>query len=116
VSSFRTAGVLWLVAAVLGATLTLIFRGDSIWYAITLIASGVAIVLGVLLLRRPTSTSVSLSTLGGVAWVVIYALLVADQSDDIQAWTADALLAVFGALAAFIGYRAGQQLSGVNRS
>ena len=106
---FQTASVLWLAAAVTSAAATIIFRGDDVWYVITLVASGVAAVLGILLLWRPTAPTVLVSTIAGAAWVVLYAALVVIQSDDIQAWTADAFFALLGGAASFIGYRAGRQ-------
>ncbi len=107
--SFRTAGVLWLAAAALSAAATIIFRGNEVWYAITLVASAVAAVLGITLLWRPNSTSVLMSTISGVAWVALYVVLVAVQSDDIQAWTADAFFALLGGAAALISNRAGRE-------
>ncbi|MGC2239534.1 MAG: hypothetical protein WA726_01710, partial [Acidimicrobiia bacterium] len=108
---FRAAGVMWLVAAVLSAATTVVFRDDSAWYAITLVASTLAVVLGIMLLWRPNSASVLMSTIGGVVWVVLYAVLIAIQSDDLQAWTADAFFVVLGGAAAFISARAGRELA-----
>lgn len=105
---FQTAGVLWLVAAVSSAVATIAFREDSVWYLITLAASGVTAALGILVLWRPNKTSIFLSTIGGVGWIVLYGILVAIQSDDLQAWTANALFVVLGAAAAFLAYRAAQ--------
>jgi len=106
----QVAGVVWLVAAVIGALATVIFRGDEpAWYAITLVASAIAAAIGILLLWRPSRTTVVLSTLGGVAWVVLYGALIAIQSADIQAWTADLLFAVIGAVAAILAYRASRE-------
>ena len=109
---FQTAGVLWLVAAVSSAGATVVFRDDSAWYAVTLAASAVAALLGVLLLWRPNNTTVLFSTLIGVAWVVMYVVLIAIQSDDIQAWTANAFFGLVGGAAAFIAYKAGRQAAG----
>ncbi|MFZ0014884.1 MAG: hypothetical protein WAL25_12310 [Acidimicrobiia bacterium] len=108
---FRTAGVMWLVAAVLSAATTFVFRDGSAWYAITFVASTLAAVLGIMLLWRPNSATVLMSTIGGVAWVVLYAVLIAIQSDDLQAWTADAFFVVLGGAAAFISAKAGRELA-----
>jgi len=105
---FRTAGVLWLVAAVLSAAATLVFRDDA-WYAVTLVASLVAALVGILLIWRSTPTTVLVSTILGVVWVVVYVILVVDQFDDVQAWTADAFFGLVGGAAAFIAYRAKRQ-------
>lgn len=107
-SNYRTAGVLWLIAAVSSAASTIAFRSDSVWYAITLVASGVAAAVGVLLLMRATKSTVGLSTLIGAAWVAMYVVLIVDQIDDVQSWTANAFFALLGAVAAVIAYRAGQ--------
>ena len=56
---FQIAGVLWLVAAILGAAVSVAYRTemtmDTSWYAITLVGSAIAAVLGILLLWRPSS-------------------------------------------------------------
>jgi hypothetical protein len=49
---------------------------------------------------------VNVSSAFGVAWVALYAALAAIQSDEIAAWSTDVVLAVFGGLAALIGFRA----------
>ena len=104
--SYRTAGVLWLVAAVFSAGATIAFRNDSVWYVITLIGSVIAAAVGVLLLSRANSSTVRLSTLVAVAWVVMYLILTVDQIDSVGAWTTDVFLALVGAVAAAIAYRA----------
>ncbi len=111
-SRYQTAAVVWLVAAGLGAAVTVIFRDDSAWYAITLVASAAAVLVGVGLLWRPNATTILYSTIVGVGWVVTYLILIAIQSDDMQAWTADAFLALVGGVAAFVAYRAGQRSAG----
>ena len=81
---FQIAGVLWLVAAILGAAVSVAYRTemtmDTSWYAITLVGSAIAAVLGILLLWRPSSTTVLLSTIGAVAWVLMYGALTLIQS------------------------------------
>lgn len=111
-SRYQTSGVLWLAAAALGAGVTIAFRDDDAWYAITLVASAIAAVVGVLLLWRPASPVVLWSTIGGIAWVALYTVLVIVQSDEIQAWATDALLAAIGATTAFVAYSAGRQAAG----
>jgi hypothetical protein len=68
---FQIAGVLWLVAAILGAAVSVVYRTemtmDASWYVITLVGSAIAAALGILLLWRPSSTTVLLSTAGAVA-------------------------------------------------
>lgn len=103
-SRFQIAGVIWLIAAAAGAATTVIFRDEGTWYVVTLIASAVVAVVGILLMWKPGMTTSFLSTLLGIAWVAMYVALVIDQWDDFQAWTADAFLALVGAVAAFVGY------------
>ena len=109
---FKMAGVLWLVAAVTSALATVVFRNDSTWFAITLAASAIAALVGILLLGQPSNTVVLASSIVGVVWVVMYLILVADQYDDVQAWTANAFFALVGGTAAVVAYRAGRQTAG----
>jgi hypothetical protein len=112
---YQIAGILWLVAAVLGAAVTLAYRtdtsmtsmmGPATWSAITFIGSAIAAVIGLLLLWRPSGTVVLLSTTGGVAWVLMYGALAVIQFDDLAAWPTDVVLGLFGAIAAVVAYRA----------
>jgi hypothetical protein len=114
---YQIAGVLWLVAAALGAAVTVAFRTDTDMTAttammdtttssaITFVASAIAAVIGVLLLWRPSSTTVLLSTIGGVAWVAIYGALTVLQYGE-TGWATDLGLALVGAVAAVVAYRA----------
>ncbi len=102
----RRAGILWIVAAAMAAGVTIAFRVVPTQVAITLAASAVAIAIGTLLVWRPETKVVTVSSAFGVAWVALYIALVVIQSDEIAAWSTDAVLAVFGGLAALIGYRA----------
>ena len=112
---YQIAGILWLIAAVLGAVVTVAFRMDAsmtstmdttTWSAITLVGSAIAAVIGLLLLWRPSSTVVLLSTIGGVAWVVMYGALAVFQSGELEAWPTDVVLGLIGAIAAVVAYRA----------
>jgi FtsH-binding integral membrane protein len=105
------AGVLWLAAALIGAAMTIVFRDDPTWYAITLFASVVAALIGIGLIWRPSSAVVGLSSIVGVVWIVTYGLLTVIQSDDIQAWTADLFVGLVGAIVAIVAYRARRDLS-----
>jgi hypothetical protein len=62
--------------------------------------------IGIGLVWRPGSVSVSLSSIGGVAWILIYGVLTAMQSADIQAWTADVFVGIVGAIAAIMAFTA----------
>jgi len=41
------AGVLWLVAAIIGAAMTIVFRDEATWYAVTLLLSGIGALIGI---------------------------------------------------------------------
>lgn len=113
-NQYRIAGIAWLVAAVLGAVVTVAYRGmDPTWYAITLVASAIAAGIGILLLWRPGSATVLLSTIGAVAWVVMYGALAVIQSAEIEAWPTDTGLGIIGAVAGVLAYRAGREPSPV---
>jgi hypothetical protein len=111
---YQIASVLWLTAAVLGAAVTVAFRTDTdmtpkmdttISSAITLVASAFAAVIGILLLWRPGSMTVLLSTIGGVAWVALYGALTVIQLGE-TGWATDLGLGLVGAVAAVFAYRA----------
>src|SRR6185369_4956511 len=100
--------------ALLGAAVTVAFRTDTdmtakvdttISSAITFIGSAIAAVVGVLLLWRPSSTTVLLSTIGGVAWIAVYGALTVIQFPD-TGWATNAVLGLVGAAAAVVAYRA----------
>ena len=110
---FQISGVLWLVAAILGAAISVAYRTeatmDTSWYAITLVGSAIAAILGILLLWRPSSTTVLLSTIGAVAWVLMYGALTLIQSAEVEAWTTDAVIGAIGAAAGVVAYSAGRE-------
>lgn len=106
-NDLRKAGILWIVAATLAAVVAFAFRVDLAQLAISLAACAIAFAIGALLVWRPQAAVVSASSLFGVAWVALYVALVVVQSDEIEAWSTDAVLVVFGGLSALIGYRAG---------
>jgi hypothetical protein len=100
------AGVLWLVAAACGIAMTLIFRTDPVQWVITVAVGVVAAVLGLWLIARPNAKVVSASNGVAVAWTVIYAVLTAQQSDELAAWATDVALIGIGAAAGLAAYRA----------
>jgi hypothetical protein len=105
----RLAGVVWVVAAVLGIMLSIAYRfemSDALgWAVITILAGMLAAILGVALVWRRVTALVRWSNIAGVAWVVLYAALALQQADDVAAWPTDVVLAVIGGLAALIAYR-----------
>lgn len=112
--TYRVAGTIWILAAVLAVATTIIFRDDATAWIVTNAASIVAAIIGVLLIRSASQVLVSASILGGIAWVLLYAALALVQAADIQAWTADAFLGAVGGVAAFTTYRAGTREGGAD--
>lgn len=106
----KWAGVLWLVASLLGVVLTVVFRNDQVQWVVTIIAGIAATVVGVLLIWRPTAGIRIGSTVVGAGWLVIYAGLTFQQRNDTVAWEADVFLGVLGVLAALGAFR--QKASG----
>lgn len=105
-SESRTAGIVWIVAAVLGALATVVFRVDQVQWVLTLIASAIALAVGVWLVRPQSATAILASTLAGVGWVGLYVVLAVIQSDEIAAWVTDIFLAAVGGVAALLAFRA----------
>jgi len=111
---YQIAGILWLIGAVLGAAVTVALRADAdmtakmnttISSAITLVGSAIAAVIGILLLWRPSSTTVLLSTIGGVAWTAMYGALAVIQFGE-KGWATDAVLGLVGGAAAVVAHGA----------
>ncbi len=102
----RTAGILWIVSALLATATSLIFRVDPVQVVVTIAASAVAAVLGLWMVARPSTTVVPLSYLVGLGWLALYAALTVQQSDELVAWTTDVFLALIGLGAALAAYRA----------
>ena len=108
-SHVRTAGFVWIVAAVLGALATAVFRVDQVQWVVTLVASAIGLAVGVWLVRRPSATAMLVSTLAGVGWVALYAILAVVQSGEIAAWVTDAFLAAIGGVGSLLAFRARTQ-------
>lgn len=100
------AGVVWLVAAGFAIATTLIFRIDPVQWVVTVAVGVVAAVLGLWLVARPSALVASASNVVAVAWIVLYAVLTVQQSDELAAWTTDVILIVIGAAAGVAAYRA----------
>jgi len=100
------AGAVWLVAAGFAIAMTLIFRTDPVQWVVTIAVGVVAAVLGLWLIARPRARAVSASNVVAVAWIVLYAVLTVQQSDELAAWTTDVVLFAIGAAAGLAAYRA----------
>ncbi|TME22445.1 MAG: hypothetical protein E6I67_05670 [Chloroflexi bacterium] len=101
----RTAGILWVVSALVAAGISLIFRVDPAQVVVTIAASAVAAVLGLWMIARPSTRTVPLSYVVGLAWLALYAALTVQQSGELVAWTTDLFLALIGVGAALAAYR-----------
>lgn len=101
----RTAGILWVVSALLGTGITLTFRIDPVQKAVTIAAGVVAAALGLWMIARPSTAAVPVSNVVGVAWLVLYASLTVWQFGELAAWTTDVFLALIGLGATFLAYR-----------
>lgn len=99
------AGVLWLVAAGFAIAMTLIFRTDPVQWVVTTAVGVVAAVVGLLLIARPSAPVVSASNVVAVVWIVLYAVLTVQQSDEVAAWTTDIALVAIGVAAGLVAYR-----------
>jgi glycopeptide antibiotics resistance protein len=102
----RIAGALWLVAAAFAIAITIIFRIDPVQWAVTFAFGVVAAVVGMLLIARPSALVLSASNVLAVAWILLYAVLTVQQSDELAAWITDVALLVSGAVAGLVAYRA----------
>ena len=103
---FGIAGVLWLVAAGSAIAMTIIFRTDPVQWVATMPIGVVAAVVGLWLIARPSALVVSASNAASVVWIVLYAVLTVQQSDELAAWTTDVALIAIGAAAGLAAYRA----------
>jgi hypothetical protein len=86
--------------------MTLIFRIEPAQWIVTLVIGVVAAALGLWLIARPSARVVLASNAVSLAWIVLYAVLTALQSDELAAWTTDVALIVIGGAAGLVAYRA----------
>ena len=100
------AGAVWLAAAGFAIAMTLIFRVDPVQWVVTMAVGVVAAIVGLWLIARPSSLVVSASNVVAVVWIVLYAVLTVQQSDELAAWTTDVFLIAIGAAAGVAAYRA----------
>jgi hypothetical protein len=101
----RLAGALWLVGGIFSALLVLVVL-DTPGYALLLGAGGiVGLVIGGLLIRRPSADVIRWSSIAGVAWLVAFGwLTVANLDKPAGEWISGLVLAAFGVLGALLAY------------
>lgn len=102
----RLAGILWLVGGVTSVVLTIVFRTDTLQWVLTIASGLVAVVLGLLLIVRPNTAIVPWSIAVGIVWLIIFAVLTAQQAGELVAWTTDVFLGIIGVAAAVVAYAA----------
>jgi hypothetical protein len=105
-NGLRTAAGLWLVAAGFAIAMALIFRTDPVQWVVTIAVGVVAAVVGLGVIGRPGPLVVSASNVVAVVWIVLYAVLTVQQSDELAAWTTDVALIAIGVAAGLASYRA----------
>lgn len=101
----KSAGVLWLIAAVFGAAITIIFRIDPFQWVVTMTTGLAAAIVGVQLVSRPSAATFTLSNVAGMVWLVVYLALIILQRAELVAWGTDLFLGVLGVSAAALEYR-----------
>jgi uncharacterized membrane protein HdeD (DUF308 family) len=102
----RLAGILWLVGGVMSVVLTIVFRTDALQWVLTIAIGLVAVALGLWLSVRPNTAIVPWSIAVGIAWLIIFGVLTAQQAGELVAWSTDVFLAVIGVAAAVVAYAA----------
>ncbi len=100
------AGALWLAAAGFAIAMTIIFRVDPIQWVVTFAIGVAAAVVGLWLIARPSALVVSVSNVVAVVWIVLYAVLAVQQSEELVASATDVFLIAIGAAAGLAAYRA----------
>src|SRR5262249_59253726 len=96
---------LWIVAGVLGVAASLAFREEPVPRAVTIALGILAVLMGIVLLRRTAPRVARWSTALGIAWVGCYVALAVWQLGDPSALPTDAALALLGTAAALVGRR-----------
>jgi hypothetical protein len=109
-NKLRTAGILWMVSALLAIGISVIFRIDPVQLVLTIALGVVAAVLGLWMIARPGKSVVRVSNGVGAAWLVLYAALTIWQSGELVAWTTDVFLALIGLGATLLAYRGTRML------
>jgi drug/metabolite transporter (DMT)-like permease len=101
----RTAGVLWVIGGLASAGV-LPFVLDDLLNTIIFAAGAIAgIALGVLLLRRPSQTVITWSTIAGVAWLVVFGwLTITHLNQPIGELISVVVVGVFGVAGALLAY------------
>lgn len=98
-SQSKWAGVVWLVAALVGVVVTVIFRTDQLQWLVTIVGSVAAAVVGVFLVWRSMRDIVMWSGVVTAAWLVMYVWLTYSQRAELAAWTTDVFVGALGAVA-----------------
>jgi hypothetical protein len=96
---------LWIGAGVLGVGTALAFRDEPVPRVVTIVIGVLAVLTGIVLLRRTVPRVAPWSTALGIVWVACYVALAVWQLGDPAALTTDVGLALLGAGAALVARR-----------
>ena len=100
----RLSGALWLVAGISSAFIAL-FLVEPLDLAIFITGANLAILLGLVILMRPTLKWLSWSNLLGVAWVVAFGYMIATSLElPIEQLLSVVWVFGFGVAAALVAY------------
>ena len=96
----KWSGVVWLFAAVFSVVITVVFRDVEWQWILTIIAGLAAAIVGLLLVWRPTRSTLMWSLIVGGTWLAIYAWLTYWQRAEQIAWTTDVFIGALAVIAA----------------
>ena len=101
----RLAGTLWIIGGVLSALLVLVTL-DVPGIAVLVAAGGVVgIVIGSMLIRRPSAAFIKWSSIAGVGWLVAFGWLTVTSLDKpVGELLTGVVLLAFGVLGAVVAY------------
>jgi hypothetical protein len=110
--AFRLPGILWIIGGVMSALLVF-FVLDIPAYAVVLGVGGVAgIVIGALLVRRPSADVLRWSNITGIAWLIAYGwVTVTDLDKPVGEWLTVVVIAAIGVAGSLIAYMRRGQMS-----
>jgi hypothetical protein len=104
-STRAVSSFLWVAAGLIAISTSLMYRVETVPWAITIVLGIVAVLVGTVPLLRPDTRVAPWSVGLGIAWVSCYVALAVAQLADPAALITDIGLASFGAAAVVVGRR-----------
>lgn len=105
-SSFRLAGVLWIVGGLSSASLVVFALENPIFLALLAGGGVVGLATGALLIARPGPSVVRWSHIAGVAWLIAFGALSLTQLDSpVGQLLSGIWVTGFGVAGALVAYR-----------